>query len=114
LLNDAVGSNLDKYANLVRKLSANNFIVRLICVHVLDVDELIRRVAFRASQTGRYVSESYVREAHRKIPSVFIALRSEVNCWQLVDGVAAEVVWERDASGAEKVHNAEFVRKLRS
>jgi predicted ABC-type ATPase len=71
LLNDAVGSNLGKYAELIRRLRLNGYTIQLTCVHVLDVEEVVRRVAFRGAKTGRWVREDVVREAHRKIPTIF-------------------------------------------
>jgi hypothetical protein len=86
--------------------------MQLICVHLLDVEELVRRAARRGFETGRWVPEGVVREAHAKIPRVFNTLRGHVHSWQVVDASARRLVWEQDSQGTQQVHDADFVRKL--
>jgi predicted ABC-type ATPase len=69
LVNDAVGASAGKYATLIRRLRANGYWIELVCVHILSVDEVIRRALFRSTKpNGRMVPEPVVRAAHSKIP----------------------------------------------
>lgn len=110
-VNDAVGANLGKYAELIRKLKNNKYTVHLICVHVLDVEELIRRVAYRGQRTGRYVNVNVVRDAHAKIPKSFNVLRAEADQWLVMDGASGKPAWEGNST-ASTVHDHAFVSTL--
>lgn len=114
LINDAVGSSAGKYAHLIKKLRQNGYSVRLVCLHVLSVERLWRRVQYRVEQGGRVVPETFVRDAHAKVPSVFARRQPLADSAVLVD--ASDVsrfaaVWERDGSGI-RVHDEHFLATL--
>jgi Zeta toxin len=109
LLNDAVGANFGKYRELVGRLHDNAYRVHLICLHLLDLHEVIRRAAWRAKEKGRTVSLSVIREAHEEIPRVFERLRQHVNSWQLVDADSKAVVWEGGDDKPDQVRDGKFV-----
>src|SRR5690606_31379337 len=112
LINDAVGANLHKYANLVRRLRQNEYDVHLWCAHVPDVEELWRRVLYRGETTGRFVPEAFVREAHRRVPDAFNRLRRYVTTATLVDGRTGNIAWSTGDTPA--VRDPKFLATLGS
>lgn len=111
LMNDAVGASPGKYADVVRRLKANNFRVELLCVHSLEVDALLDRVARRAAKNGRVVPESVLRHAHAQVPETFRILSGGVDAAFLFDAASGELAWEQ-ISGRVQVHLADFVREF--
>lgn len=111
LLNDAVGSSAGKYANVIRQLRERSYEVRLLCVHVLDVEVLLNRVAERSYRTGRIVPEGTVREAHAAVPGVFESLRHVVDLATMMDGTANTTVY-LETAGKVTVRDSDFLSKL--
>jgi predicted ABC-type ATPase len=117
LLNDAVGADSGRYADLIRRLRFGAYNIQLLCVHVLDVDELLERVARRTvasknpADRGRVVPESYVRKAHLDVPVAFDVLRQFVDLARMVDGTTGATVYE-DLAGARTVRNPAFMGKM--
>lgn len=110
LINDAVGANLHKHANLVRRLRQNEYDVHLWCAHVPDVEELWRRVLYRGETTGRFVPEDFVREAHGRVLESFNVLRKHVTTTTLVDGRTGNIAWS--SRGAPAVRDPNFLATL--
>lgn len=110
IINDAVGADVNKYADLIRRLRNNEYEVHLLCVHVPDVEVLWRRVLFRGEQTGRFVPQDFVREAHRQVPESFNRLRKHVTTATLVDGGTRNVAWS--SRKRPFVRDADFLAKL--
>jgi predicted ABC-type ATPase len=111
LLNDAVGCSAGKYAHLIDKLRRNGYSIRLVCLHMLSVEDLVRRVQYRAEMTGRIVPEAFVREAHAKIPGVFCRLQVLADTAVLLNAARFVPVWERDGNGTH-VHDDDFLVNL--
>ncbi len=112
VMNDAVGSDVEKYAELIRRLKLNEYAIELGCIHLEDLDEVIRRVAYRAHKTGREVPLREVRAAHGKIPAAFQQLSRIADAAFLFNGARnGGLAWET-VSGTVRMHDQEFVNRL--
>ena len=111
LLNDAVGSDAAKYRDLIGRLRESHYTIHLLCVHVLDVEVLLDRVARRSFRTGRTVPEAIIREAHTKVPVAFEVLRHAVDVAEMIDGHDNSLVYA-EASGSVGERVPEFLGKL--
>jgi predicted ABC-type ATPase len=110
-MNDAVGSNIDKYAALLERLRANSYHVELGCIHWESVEPLLARVVARARAEGRIVPEPVVRQGHQQIPRAFAALNPLVDAAFLFNGLNRTLVWEQ-VHGKVSVHDQRFVATI--
>lgn len=113
---DGTGSSADSMLNKMKQLKDAGYHVHLMFAHLNDTNEAVRRVESRAEKTGRYVPESFVREAYDKIPKNFEKIAAEAHTFAMFDTSrkGAPIVWEKEGNGTERRHDPAFVAAFKA
>lgn len=112
---DGTGSSADSMIKKMKKLKDAGYHVHLMFAHLDNPDEAMHRVASRAEKTGRYVPESFVRDAYNKIPKNFEKVAREAHSFAVFDTSRrdAPMVWEKEGNGIERRHDPAFVANFK-
>jgi predicted ABC-type ATPase len=113
---DGTGRNAETYENLIDRLHANGYEVHLVMAD-LDEETGFARMKTRAEDCGRYVPESFVKDAYRNIPGNFERIAKKADTFDLYDtrGNTAKLVWSRDeAGGSDTVHDEDRVAEFKA
>lgn len=113
LIMDGTGRNVEIWGNIIKKLKARGYEVRLVMPHV-PADVGIDRVVSRANVTGRMVPLDMVKQAYDQCPRNFQTLARLADSAILVDNVAGNKMIMRYENGAVVEEDAPAAASFRS
>jgi len=114
LILDGTGKNTEKFIGRIEALKAAGYHVHLVMPHI-PLAEAVSRVGSRARNTGRYVPDNFVREAHHVIPGNFEQIARRAHEFSLFDnaGPKPRLVWAGGENQPDVVIDPNYVRKFK-
>jgi phage-related protein (TIGR01555 family) len=115
---DGTGANADKFVDMMGQLKEKGYKVKVIYPD-LDAEAGIPRMMARAEKTGRVVPEAFARKAYAKIAPNFQKIAAAADSFTMFDARpdmaqgGTKLVWSRDSSGKETVHDPGFVAEFK-
>jgi predicted ABC-type ATPase len=115
LVMDGTGRHLTSYLNMIRKLKAAGYHVKVVLADI-DKDLALKRAKQRGHEYGRWVPPHVFDAAYTAVPQNFGEIANagdEFEVWDTRPEGAPQLKWEK-TDGAEKVHDPDFVKNFRS
>jgi predicted ABC-type ATPase len=114
LLFDGIGNNAANYKKMIADLKSKGYHVTVM-MSDLDSETGMARAKARAEKTGRWVPESFIREAYERIPKNFETIAADADNFQLFDNRenSPRKVWSK-TDGKEIQHDPEFIKRFRA